>query len=112
MRIEKAHAQVHENRTLARTNARNKTGSSLISCYRVSTIDFFSIYASSLCPCDEITAPLNRRRGRNRPTIILDNHQYRQLVDRSLAEKHIEVVRCYSTIPYGECDNFLTFVTL
>src|SRR2546430_12980012 len=110
MRIEKAHTQVHENRTLARTNARNKTGSSLISCYRVSTIDFFSIYASSLCPCDEITAPLNRRRGRNRPTIILDNHQYRQLVDRSLGAKHIEVFRCYSSIPYVESDNFITFL--
>src|SRR2546421_12683025 len=106
MRIEKAHAQVHENRTLARTNARNKTGSGLISGYRVRTIDFFSVYASSLCPCDEITAPLNGRRGRNRPTIILDNHQYRQLVNRSLEEKHIEVGRCYVTDPYGDIDKF------
>src|SRR6266567_3334858 len=102
MWIEQPKTQVHQDRTLASADMFHETGSCLIGCHGVGAINLFCIDTATFGPFNQVACPLNGRGSSNSPTVILNDHQNRELVDSSLAKQNIEIIGCHPTIATSE----------
>src|SRR2546429_6661357 len=84
----------------------NQARAGLIVRHGVRAVDLFGVAATAPGPFNERPCPLNRRSGRNRPPVILDHHQNRQLMNSRLPEERVEVIGCRAAITCGKHDDF------
>src|SRR5260370_3324402 len=112
MCIKQAQAQMHQDRALTRAHVLNEARTGLISYHSICTINLFGVDACTFSPLDERSTPLGRGRGGNGPPIVLNHHQYGQLVYRCLAKQRVEIVGRHPTVAYSEHDDVLALVPL